>query len=253
VYLKEHREYQIMKFLKENGPSKFGLISKHLEKKGVAYKKTKGLANKLNTLVNQHKIKKDREQKPYPVYSYVEDQALDFAIAGEQFCDDVMPMPLGYGNMDENYWKNDVELHPEDSYETKFIKIMITRYGFYVFAALLKNLDYWIKKTDGSRLQINSRKIWLDHALDLPKMQEMIFNCFSSYLTEDRTKEDGIPKNKKLTKEKINKVKNSMRELYPKLYQLIDIYECRYEKDRGTINRLKNSPSYKETLEQIKF
>lgn len=252
VYSKEQHNYQIMKFLKENGPSEFGLISKHLDKNKMGYKKTKGLAKKLNTLVRQRKIKK-KEQKPYPVYSIIKDQDLDFAIAGDQFREQTMNMSFGFGNMDENYWKDDAKLYSKDNHETKFVKIMVTRYGFYVFASLLKNLDYWIKKTDGSKEQINFRKIWLDHALDFPKMQETIFNSFLDQLTEGHVKEPGIPKNKKIAKKKINKIKKSINELYPKLSQLIDIYEHHYEEESGMTNRLKNYPGYKKQIGSFKL
>lgn len=246
------RDFQIKKYLRENGLKQLGEINGHLKKMGLAYKDNSGLTKKLGTLIKNKEIEKF-DQKPYPVYSVVEDAVLDFAIAGEQFCEREMDVTSGPSGVDEDYWRNDVDLRAKDSYETKFIKILVTRYGFYVFASLLKNLDYWIKKTDGSKQQSNSRKIWLNHALDLPKNQEMIFNWFLNDLTKGRVEDSNIPENKKFIKKRINKVKKIIRELYPKLSQLIDDYEYWYEKEPDTIKRLKNSPDYKEKLEHFKF
>ena len=191
----ESHNFHIKKYLSENGPKQLGEIHDYLKKMNLGYKDRSGLLKKLATLEEYNEIEKF-DQAPYPVYSVVKDAALDFANAGEQFSDREMPMPLGFGSMDENYWKRDVTLFQDDIYEKKFIKIMVTRYGFYIFASLLKNLDYWIKKTGGDKKQINSRKIWLNHALDLPKMQDMIFLWFLDHLTEGRVNEDSIKENK---------------------------------------------------------
>ncbi len=81
----------------------------------------------------------------------------------------------------------------------------------------------------------------------------MIFNWFLNDLTKGRVEDSNIPENKKFIKKRINKVKKIIRELYPKLSQLIDDYEYWYEKEPDTIKRLKNSPDYKEKLEHFKF
>ena len=131
-----------MKFLKENGSSRFSEIGKHLERKKLGYAKTKGLAKKLDTLMGHYKIKRKAE-KPFPLYSIVENLDLNFAIAGDEFGLVELSSPVSWNI-------GDVKLYPKDSYESQFIKITVTRFGFYVLASLVKNLDYWIK-TNGRK------------------------------------------------------------------------------------------------------
>lgn len=232
----ESRNYQIKRFLKENGPSRFNEIWKHLEREKLGYAKTKALAKKLNTLVKRHKIKRKNKNaaSPFPLYSVVENSDLNFAIAGDNF---------GFELGNPFFWnRGDVKLYPKDSYESKFIKITVVRFGFYVLASLVKNLDYWIK-INGKKNDL--RKIWLEHALDLSKYQKSIFDGFLHHLFEDSILEENIQENKKIIIERINKVKKSMEQLYPKSYKkLIHDYETLWERDLTLPDRLRDDPGY---------
>lgn len=228
-----------MKFLKENGPSRFSEIGKHLKSKKLEYAKTKGLAKRLDVLSNQHKIKR-KAQKPYPLYSVIENSDLNFAIAGDAFGTSVLANPFSWNI-------GDVKLYPKDSYETKFIKITVARFGFYVLAALVKNIDYWFFKTKGSKIDL--RKIWLKHALDLSKYQDQIFDGFLYHLTENSVFNETIQGDKKLVMEKINKVKKSMKKLYPKSYKkLIHNYDTLWEWDPELPDRLRDDPKYSKYI-----
>ncbi len=239
--LSESRNYQIVKFLKDNGPSRFSEIWKHLEREKMGYAKTKALAKKLKTLVGRHKIKRKEKSttRSFPLYSVVKNQDLNFAIAGENFGLTELSNPF--------FWnKGDVKLNSKDSYESKFIKITVTKFGFYVLASLVENLVYWIK-TNGRKNDL--RKIWLKHALDLSKYQKSIFDGFLYHLTEDSILEETIQKNKKVIMKRINKVKKSMDQLYPKSYRkLIHGYEVLWEQDLTLPDRLRADPSYSKHI-----
>lgn len=245
MYNNDRRNYEIVNFLTVKGDSEFGKISKHLESKNLGYAKnkdgstnTKGLAKKLITLDTQNIIKKIKH-KPYPVYRALKNQEINFAIAGDNF---------GLVELSNTLFRNmgEAEIYPEDSYELKLIKKTVSKFGFYVLASLVENLDYWIK-TNGRKNDL--RKIWLKQALDLSKYQESIFEGFLSHLTEDSVNEESIQKNKQIIQKRINKVKKSMKALYPNSYKkLIQSYEIFWQKDLTLPDRLRVDSKYSEHI-----
>lgn len=260
----ERREFLLKQFLQgldikgkpvEGGPKTFGEIFQYLQAINHGYKQKKGLVNKLRTLEKKGEIEKIK-QKPYPVYAIKKDALLDFAIAGQQFQERIiMPMMGPLIGLDEKYWnepRSSVSLEridPHDSYETKLVKNLVARYGFYLLLALIKDLEYWLLKTNGSIKQVQARTIWLNHALDFSKYQPMIFRQFLNLLSEHTIEEDELSKYNKKTRARIKKVKKVIAELYPKSYPSILGYEYYYEKRKGTINRLK---TYEDVMKDLK-
>jgi len=236
-------DYLIKKFLRLSGPSRFKQIEDELKKNDKEYKQRQGLIKKLNHLIKNGEIKRDKKTKQRAVYSLVEDSSFDDAIKGERFRYHVSNYTMGgMVKIDENYWKNDVNYEYADSFETKFVKTMVTRYGFFLLSIFVKSFDQAVSDKEFNR------KIWMENALDILKNEEYVSKSFLKILLGTMPINLENINNKKILKSKLNKLKIAMSKLYPKLYQEIDMYEDSLENNQETIYRLKQEKEIKKNI-----
>ena len=252
----DKRDVEMLTFVQANGPSRFSEIWTHLNSKELGYAKTKSLAHKLATLCKHQRLQK-KSQKGHSVYSLVSDLEFEFAIAGEVFLDGLMLTELGvvFPSLEEqreilHYFDKDVQLNKEDSSETRLIKLMVTRYGFYLLAALVKSFDYWILKTNAK--QSNLRTIWLNHALDLSRLQKLFLKTCEDLFLDSLTDDTKIKINIQFLKKRIKQLKKSLKRLYPKSYEMIDIFEHSPQEDLSA-KHLRNDRGYLELLNKQQF
>lgn len=240
MYNKDSRKIEIVKCIQNNEPScTFGVIKQHLKKTGESYKTNKGLSKTLDTLENNYKLViKNSKSKPYPTYSTVQDYSIDTAIMGDTFRE-CYTSPFFSLQVDVNsdYLQKDIPINYGDSKDTKFIKSMVTRYGFYILAALIKSYEQSISRKNFDR------KIWLSNAMDLMKdemdgedllsgmFMGLLYSTFDTF-EKDFDKESGLTKrkNKQLLKNKIKDLRNAMEETYPTLHKCVRLYDYGYER-----------------------
>ena len=177
---REERIEEILKFVQEHEPCTFGEIKKYLIK-GKKYfdvdeNNNKPLARELESLTPD-RITRDPKTKPYPTYRIVQNYSLDTAIMGESFRENYVDIFLSSRiGIDENYLEKDMPFEPWDSNDKKFIKSMVTRYGFYMLSILIKSYEQSITRKHFDR------KIWIQNAIDLMKDEPMISRSFLNSL-----------------------------------------------------------------------
>ena len=235
----------IRKFLRLYPNSTFQQIKIHLEqlKEPKIYNQRQGLIKKLNALVEAEVITKDNKTNP-PSYSVVKDHALDSAILGERFREEFTEYAMGSVRVgiDENYWRNDVNYKLEDNFETKFVKTMVTRYGFYLLSAFVKGLEQSITNKNFDKDTL------MNHALDLVKDEKFYSQSFLSLLNEKNHINTNKKQGQKQLKKLLDEVLNSMSKLHPKLYQEVDYYKFGLEEHPETINLLKKNKEFRKRL-----
>ena len=166
----------------------------------------------------------------------------------------------------------EVPLELGENENEKFIKSMVTRYGFYMLSVLVKSYEQSIK------LKNFDRKIWINNAMDLMKDEESISSDFLNLLEipfeypksknqhlvnegpyDERLDVDKHPEllddieegnydddyevvdeppldltkrnNKKLLKEKLEKIRSAMEKTYPKMHKSVRLYDAVFEKN----------------------
>ena len=233
--------YQIKKFLNENQNSTLHQIKTHLEqlKEPIIYNQRQGLIKKLNALVEAEEITKDIQSNP-PSYSIVKDHALDSAIMGDMFRSHFFAHTMGLeGKIDKDYYKDIVNYSSKDNFETKFVKNMITRYGSFLFSVFIKGFEQSITNKNFNK------KAWLGQALDLFKDEEDYSQWFLEILFNKQNINIKDIDNKQL-ENKIKRVKQSMKTLYPKLHQNLIQYEgsMEVEDDFNIVKDLKKNKQF---------
>ncbi len=177
----EYREIEILKCIQINQPCIFSQIRSHLEKNSLLYKgeetNRKPLSKDLVRLESSGKITKNKKTKPYPTYSMIQDYSIDTAIMGDLFkMNFTKTFFTPVVRIGDDYIKNDIPLELGENENEKFIKSMVTRYGFYMLSVLVKSYEQSIKLTNFDR------KIWINSAMDLMKDEESISSDFLNLL-----------------------------------------------------------------------
>lgn len=247
MYFKDERKFEILKCIEENKNCTFGKIQSHLKERRLEYANNKGLDKALKTLENkERKIKKDSNPKnsKYPTYSVVNDSLFITAMNGELFREHASRLFTHAHKVDEGYFKNEIDTDELESFEEKFIKEMVYRYGFFMLSALVKSYEQKYKQKGFDR------KIWFDHAIDLLKDEEMLSNPFLGLLVKEELKKSKRVSNTKV-KKKLITLKQTMKDKYPKLYGMaLGHYENSIENQPEKIKRLKKYP---DVTKNIKF
>lgn len=246
-YITNDIDYKIKKFLRINGSSHFQQIREYLKNNGKQYAQRQGLIKRLNTLESIGEITKNKETNP-PTYNLTNDQSLDSAILGERFREEFTEYAMGAGRVgiDENYWRNDINYKFEDNFETKFVKIMVIRYGFYLLSAFVKGLEQSITNKNFDK------DTWMNHVLDLVKDEKFYSQSFLSLLNEKNHINTRTRQGQKQLKKLLDGVLNSMSKLHPKLYQEVNYYKFVLEEHPETINLLKKNKEFRKRLSKNK-
>jgi hypothetical protein len=271
--LNKLREIEILKCVQNTDECTFGDIKKHLEKMKVGFntKNNMPLSRKLKELEKSKKIRINRKIKPYTTYSIIKNNSSDIAIMGDMFRKNfTKTFFTPVVRIGDDYIKKDIPLRSADNENEKFIKSMVTRYGFYMLSVLVNSYEQSIK------LKNFDRKIWINNAMDLMKDEESISNDFLNLLEipfeypkpknqygkdedyeildvdehpellddieegefdEDYEVVDEPPldltkrNNKKLLKEKLEKIHIAMEKTYPKMHKSIKLYDAVFKKN----------------------
>lgn len=245
----EKREEVIRMFIQENEPCTFGQIKKYISKTKFAFKikkeeNNKPLARELKHLDDIHKIRKIK-QKPYPVYVIIQDTMLDTAIMGKLFHEHASRIVTLSHKIDSGYFKDEIITNNNDTFEEKFVKEMIARYGFFLLSTLVKSFDQSVTKKGFDR------KIWIDHALDLLEDEEKISEPFLHLLFPKKYTDFTKLKNKPILKKKLDNLKQTMKQIYPKLYGMaLQHYENNIE---GQTRKIKGLRKYPEIMDNVRL
>ncbi len=216
----EQRKEKIKRFLLENPNSQFKGIFDFLKQEGYGYSNNKGLAKMLK-LMDPLEIKKNDKAKPYPTYNVVINHSFASGVMGNLFRNDIFPI-------DRNTWEEGIEecynqeitnSSINDNFETKFVKYMVMRYGFFLLSVFVKGHEQTISNKKFVK------KEWIKQALDLFSDEDLYSDIFLRLLFDKRNIDESLIINDKKLKNKIKQIKKSMNELYPEQFMEIEVYE----------------------------
>lgn len=236
-FTSEEIERHIEYFLENNGPSYFGEIQNHLEKKlKIKFKNSdkdrSGLAHTLKRMQKIRKLPKNKDHK-YPRYVSLKQSTFDVSLDGYLFRTETCSILQSAHNEIFNEMLKVGEMK-NLSRDQEFILKNIFRFGILFLYLLLSSYTRPIDKKESLGKNNEMRQAWLNNALDFNNRRQSeagLFNIrLKQFFNYDGTNLDESIFKKEFfsdsdMEEKISHMYKTTKNLFPETFEIMEMTE----------------------------